>query len=228
MDTLLQAVLEEGSPSPPLLAEKWGPQQVAPHELYKLGRYDWTAFRPDYVVIPLTKGYFTMVEREDVKRALLLRSLRAREEICPETGRVLKVRAVGQIGEKKYYLHRFLMHAGRHDVIDHFNRHPLCNCRGRNLVNTNQGTNLSNTERRGKNRLLRGVEQRGNKYGGKIVFEGENFRSTDCWTTQEPAHAWYLEKHKELYGYTKSNGAPLARWYPVFPPEKGVKNDLPF
>lgn len=197
---------------------------IKPHTLYRYDDYQWNSgFEIDCAVIKLTKGYFTLVEYEDLDKALELKSLRAREELCPQTGEVIKVRAVGEIGRKKYYLHRFLVDASRGDVVDHFNHHPLDNRRRRNLRSTNQGRNLALSRRVGKDGLLRGVERWGKKFGGKIYFNKGRIRSEEKWDTQEPAHAWYLAKHKELYGEVDETGTLMTRNYPVLPPRVGEK-----
>lgn len=203
--------------------------EVKPHTLYRYDEYRWDKFVADCAVIKLSKGYFTFVEFEDVAKASKLRSLRAREEICPVTGKVTKVRALGEIGRKKYYLHRFLMDAGKRDFIDHFNHHPLDNRRLRNLVNTSQAINLAHARREGKDGFPRGVERWGNKFGGKINFEDKKYRSEEKYDTPEEAHAWYLAKHRELYEYTDSNGSVLTRSYPAFPPRIDDADDaVPF
>ena|SRR3989344_9340093 len=192
--------------------------EVKSHTLYRYNDYRWDGFVSDCKVIKLTKGYFTFVEFEDLEKLSALKYLRARVDTCPYTGKVVKVRALGEIGRKKYYLHRFLMDARKHDIIDHFNHHPLDNRRRRNLLNTSQGANLAHARRDSKTGLLRGVELRGNKFGGKIQFEGIKYRSKEMWNEQESAHEWYLAKHKELYGYTDTEGLPMVRSYPIFPP----------
>lgn len=209
------------------------PQTLAikPHSLYRYDNYQWSSgFKLDCAVIKLTKGYFTLVEYEDFDKAMMLGSLRAREELCPQTGEVLKVRAVGEIGRKKYYLHRFLTDAEKGDIVDHFNHQPLDNRRRRNLNITNQGRNLAFARRVGKNGLLRGVEKWREKFGGKIAHKKTVIRSEEKWDTQEPAHAWYIAKHKELYGETKDTGLLIKRNYPILPPRVGEKVEeyIPF
>lgn len=206
------------------------PLEFKPHSLFRYRQYRWELFSPDvygYAVIRLNNGYFTIVDPEDAERATQLRSLRALVSKCPVTGKTLKVRAIGEISRKKYYLHRFLTNADSDETVDHFNRLPLDNRRRKNLVSTTQGANLSN-RRKAKGGLLSGVEQWGEKYGGKIQYEGEGIRSSQKWSTQEPAHEWYLAKHQELYGYTDEGGMPLVRSFPQFPPRVGHEYECPF
>src|SRR3989344_1513221 len=76
--------------------------EIKSHTLYRYDDYLWNGFELDCTVIKLTKGYFTFVEFDDLEKVELLDCLWAQVNRNQETGEISKVRAVGQIGRKKF------------------------------------------------------------------------------------------------------------------------------
>lgn len=202
------------------------------HPKYLYDQYEWREFKTDCAVVRLTKGYFTFVEHEDLKKMEILDSIWTVISLDPRGGEIIKVRAWCQFGWSgrriKMSLHRFLTDAKEHDFIDHYNRHTLDNRRRRNLFKTNQATNLAQARHKSERGLLRGVMKWGLKFKGRIKYKGETEFSESAFDTQAEAHAWYLARHAQLYGYVTPDGRERIRDYPVFPPlKKPLKIDLP-
>lgn len=202
------------------------------NEFFKFDQYDWERFEPEYAAIPLTGGYFTIVDKRDAKRVLRY-SWQANVQRHRETGKILKVYAFCNVrkkqGRTRMYLHRFLAKAGTGVVIDHYNGLSLDNRRQnlRATTHAGNGTNRAAAWRRTTYPgLPRGVEVRGKRYGGQIKCRGVVTRSKRVWNIPEPAHQWYLRKHKEVHGHRCITQA--KKEYPVFPPRKDVPEDVPF
>lgn len=201
------------------------------NEFFQHDQYDWENFKPDYVVIPLTKGYFTIVDTRDARRIMRYK-WHANVQRHRETGKILKVYAYRNAPEghgRKIYLHRLIVKAGAAVVIDHFNGLSLDNRRKNLRATTNGGNNTnggSRWRRTTYHGLLRGVERRGNAFGGQIKCKGKTIRSKRRWNIPEPAHRWYLRKHKEVHGHRCVSEA--TREWPTFPPRKGDPHDVPF
>lgn len=214
------------------------PLEPLPHipydtnEFFQYDQYDWENFDPDYAVIRLTQGYFTIVDKRDAKR-VMRHKWQANVQRCRETGRIRKIYAFCNVScekGKRLYLHRFLTKSGAAVVIDHYNGLSLDNRRQKNLRATTRSGNTANSVshwRRTKHHgLPRGVEKRGCKFGGQIKCGGTTVRSKLHWNTPLPAHQWYLRKYKEIHGHRCVLQA--KKEWPIFPPRKGVKYEVPF
>jgi hypothetical protein len=183
--------------------------------------YDWDGFKAEgQITIRLTRGFFTFVGTEDIGK-LAGKTPFAHVHNCPRTGELLSVRAAIKVDGAWLFLHRFLMSATKNSIIDHVNNLPLDNRREKNLWDTTSSYNNANRfrERTVNTKLKRGVEPRGDRYGGKIKFKGITYHSEETWDTQEPAHQWHLSKFKELHGIKESTPKP-PHSYPLFPPRK--------
>lgn len=151
-----------------------------------------------------------------------------------ERGEVIAVyaRRRGRGVEPRYvYAHRELTGAlNSRNVIDHLNGIGLDNRGTRefpvNLRVTSRSHNAHNARRvRKKNQsLLRGVEKRGNRFGGimaKRLGPKETLvvRSKRTWSTQEPAHRWYMNRlERKTRGRVEWASNPQSVNWPKLPP----------
>jgi hypothetical protein len=85
--------------------------------------------------VPLPSGDFALIDAEDAG-AVLVRSWNL-------TGFAGKRRVVGRFGNKKVYLHRFVMLAPDSVLVDHINGDPL-DCRKQNLRYCDHSQNAKN------------------------------------------------------------------------------------
>ena len=188
---------------------------------FKHEMYNWDNFTPeDYVVVPLTKGYFAVVSPEDFDRVSKHKWC-ANEQVDKETGRVIKVYAYRRspIHERKrgapniIYLHRFLkgvVRAGHLVVVDHLTGDSL-DCRRCNLLVTDQTGNHGNRSfyvrpvngdtRRGVKPIKKkkNGEVRVTGYKGRICVRGKDIYSKTVFTCSDRAHRWYVRMHKLLH-----------------------------
>ena len=217
-------------------------------EQFRHERYDWNdpafiaenALRPDgYRVVPLTKGYFTIVspalyafitEHPDGSP----KRWRANVQLEPRTGEICRVYAVRN-GRSCYgepaavYLHREIANAwGPGVFVDHKNALSLDN-RGTgempvNLRCVGYAENAVNCRRpRTVNiGLPVGVERL--PYGKYIgvhfrTVEGKRkkLRSEPCETAEEAA-AWYQAQLTEIFRHREWALNPTQVNYPTFPP----------
>ncbi len=201
------------------------------HELFLMERYDWANFKPDYAVVPLTQGYFAIIDKKEAAR-VLTRKWWANVQY-DKTGRIIKVYACWSPPRKKgarkrthVYLHRFIKKAGRAVIVDHKSGLSL-DCRERALRVTDHGGNRANGRSTGRTThagLKQGVElrRRGTRYGGQIMVHRVTYRSVRVWPKtpegERAAHRWYLNRHKEFHSYRglPENGGKVT--YPIFPP----------
>lgn len=104
---------------------------------------------PGCVVIPLTKGYYAIVDEADAERVL------AHSWCAVEKDRV--VYAQSRVSGVLVFLHNFLVEAPTGQLIDHENSDGL-DCRRANLRNASNAGNSQNTRIRSDNRSgFRGV-----------------------------------------------------------------------
>lgn len=237
-DRVNGALLEPAAPVSELTSRWW--------EKFQLDLYDWNdpLFKKRnrgpgaYLPVPLTQGYFMIVERRDYVRMRQFpdgRPKKWRVKIDRnEYGEIVGIYAqrVGRGNEPAtVYAHREILgilHSKGQG--DHGNRWGLDN-RGRaNLRYVNRRENNCNRvlPRRTNFGLKTGVERRRTK-AGKDRFGGIRamrlgprrvrvIRTVQVWLTQEPAHRWYLNQLKKLHKRSSWANDPLSVNFPTFPP----------
>lgn len=199
------------------------------------------------VPIPLTQGYFMVVHPSKYRRMTTYPDgspMKWYAKIDREKGsdRIVKVyarrrgrKALGEPNE--VYAARYVtdMLDSKQD-IDHVNGWSLdnryINKKDRvNLEPVSSSKNGSNAFRsRVKNfDLQRGVERRGKTKDGRPLYGGtlrirRGPKTVDCirskrkWTSQAPAHQWYLNQLKRRHRRDTWAFASLSVTYPLFPP----------
>lgn len=98
------------------------------------------------VVIPLTKGYITVIDKRDARRVNKYKWHVHFAKGARKKGSIPKPYARATINGKKIYLHRFLTECYHPLQVDHVNKQTLDNRR----ENLEMVTNLENQSRRAK------------------------------------------------------------------------------
>lgn len=250
----------------PLWLRDWGPDEEELPEVsefeseqasiswfsrFTFNRYNWSdeefirenTGHYSYRVIPLTKGYFTIVSRHDYRRMTRFpdgspKKWCADVQVDRETGAISKIYAVrtGRGGEpRKIYAHRELIGCIEDSgVVDHINAWSLDNRRGTpenpiNLRYVRRGENMHNALRmRTIYDLPRGVELRGKNKKGMPLYGGmyckrhgqkvRTIRSRRKWLSPESAGRWYQSQmarlHKQRAAWAHE---PNSVNFPIFP-----------
>lgn len=206
-------------------------------------RYDLDGWESPYAIVPLTRGYFAIVDHKIAKQVLRYSWY---AEILKDSGpersvygiyaarRATKAeRAKG--APKKIYLHRTVrgtIYSGHRVVVDHRSGYGLDNRRC-NLKVTDHSGNLGNTripKRTVYSDLLRGVEpiltitkngtvRKITGYHGTIRVRGKRLRSKTIFRDPMRAHRWYCRMHAVLFPHSDSWNGTKQRPL-VFPPER--------
>jgi len=220
-----------------------------PYYEFKLDRYQVSEddFRK-YGIIPLSRGYFTVVSPDDYDKASRL-SWAANVQRDRITGRILKIYAQRKTRQRErakgapnyVYLHRYLtgtVLAGRKVIIDHRNGQSL-DTRRCNLAGTNHGHNMANksdanaTPRTKNPDLPRGVEpviRKGKqRYWPAVHVSGKKIRAKQTFSCPERAGRWFRRMNSKLrpeacLANPSSDLPPPIK----FPPLVEVLTDVPF
>jgi len=222
---------------------------IDPHHEFTVERYCWDGIDyKEFGVIPLTRGYFTIVSPEKYDE-VAGQKWTANVQRCRETGRIVKIYAVRKhtAREKRQgvpgyvYLHRMLTNTvrlGRRVIVDHLNGHSL-DCRQDNLFCTNHGHNIANiaddrvTQKTKHKGMPRGVEPIQRKwdtvYRATVYVGGRRIRSKTKFTCPERAGRWFQRMNTALHPNaslvnTNSSAPPQI----IFPPLAKVCDDVPF
>lgn len=226
-------------------------------ELFQYNQYDWSKYTDkNHIPLKLSKGYFTFYHKRHRKKVERIRSWIANVQRHPETGRVIKVYAHAQITNKRtgkrrwVYLHRWIKNPGLCQKVDHKNGWGLDN-RDENLKKGSQGSNISNSfcpnsrtvnhglppgvyPCRKDKKQFRGRISYRRRVRGKITRIHEQSKKT--WDDPMKAHAWYVRRHKQIFGNGGFEAESDQISYPIFPPRKSNRNghsnghdhDIPF
>lgn len=188
--------------------------------LYRFERYGTKNpdFGPDYVVVPLTRGYFSVVSLRLANRILSdpwnarIQTNEQGDIVGLYAGRNPNKRERKRGAPSTILLHRFIkgcVFAGKKAVVDHATGHGLDN-RDCNLNVTSQTYNLGNSGPRVRTRdqLPRGVEPIRNRnkdgeervtgYRARIKSGGKRI-SSPVYNCPERASRWYSKAHALIF-----------------------------
>ncbi len=206
------------------------------HQLFQHSCYRWDRWGgAEYAPLLLTKGYFTFVGIDDLPKLDVFSSFHANVQ-RDVSGRIIKIYAVGKIGSKKHYLHRYLTEVTKsHVKIDHCNRLSLDN-RQENLRPVGHGLNMTNADysalRVTNPDLPRGISRYGEYFLAQIQYNGKKYHSSrkEAFATVEEAVAWYKAKFLELHGVPYIDPRDDRAKFPIFPPrvDEDEAASLPF
>ncbi len=232
----------------------FGPPASEPEWLRKYRdhtQYEWEDFDflktnkgPDGgVPIPLTRGYFAIVCRRDLKRMTQYPDgtpkkwhAKVKYESDPRTGeifhnRIVKVYAArrGRKGEPaEVLMHRELARClKRKGDVDHFNGIGLDNRLGTpkkpinlKLVSLSENRRNIHKHRTTNLGLPTGVKRKHKRFVGVISIDGERRYSKESWDIPGPAHEWYKAQVKKLHKSRKVwRFLPTSVDYFSLPPE---------
>lgn len=216
---------------------------------FKLDRYQISEDEyKQYGIIPLSRGYFTVVSPEDYKKASKL-SWAANIQRDRVTGRILKIYAQRKTRKRErekgapnyVYLHRYLTGmalAGRSVIIDHRNGISL-DTRRCNLAGTNHGHNMANksnrrvTQRTKNHGLPRGVEpviRKGEqRFWPAVHINGKKIRAKQTFSCPERASRWFQRMNVILRPEACLANPSMDLPPPIkFPPLVEVLTGVPF
>lgn len=240
-DELLEydAALRESPPTHPISMPPW-------HARYQYDLYDWNdpwfkklnKGKDSYRAIPLTKGYFMIVDTRDYRRMTEFPdSTRKRwyadVKYFPDERSIKSIyaRRSGRGDEPaNVYAHREVLDC-LHDPGegDHINGEGLDN-RQSNLLYVSRSQNIHNTVRTRPvfTGLPRGVVLRGKNRLGQQLYGGQRcvrrgkkvktFRTKRTWLSPEPAAKWYQNQLKKLHRRSIWAHKPKSFTQAVFPP----------
>ncbi len=148
-----------------------------------------------YKKIPLTKGYFALVDAEDYDRVM-------KHGWCymkARTGR--DGYAMATIRCERALLHRFILGIEKGKVVDHINRNGL-DCRRKNLRICSQSENRRNSSGKiNTSSSYKGVSwhKASKKWSAQIQLDGKKFY-LGVFETELAALRAYRKKARELFG----------------------------
>lgn len=138
--------------------------------------------------IPLTQGKVALVDAEDYEKLSDFK--------WSYDGRYAR-RTDKE--NKKVYMHRVILEAGKGEIVDHINRNKLDN-RKSNLRKASYQQNSSNSKLHRHNTSgYRGVYRWKNYWRAAVTYEGKQI-SCGYYETKEEAAQAYNEKARELFG----------------------------
>jgi hypothetical protein len=158
-----------------------------PSEIFKLGA---TAVRR----IPLTKGKFALVDAEDYYQLVEFRW-----QVSDATGNTSY--ATGRRGGKTIKMHRFIMDAPAHLVVDHIDHNGLNNCKANLRLCTSAQNSRNCAPNKGASSKYKGViwNKHNKKWRASIDFNKKR-RHIGCFENEIDAARAYDEKAAELFG----------------------------
>jgi hypothetical protein len=202
-----------------------------------------------YGIIPLTKGFFTIVSPADYS-ILCKFNWCASVSHDTRTGAIISVyakrratnRERGHGAPSQILLHRYVcgvIRSGKRTVVDHQNGHTLDN-RDCNLRTTTQTSNMGNIARRVRATnadLPTGVQVTHRRNGKAVTFRGriragngKEIRSRTRFTCAERTGRWYERMHRTIHP-AACRGVGGAELPPpiAFPPRPIPRvDDIPF
>jgi hypothetical protein len=144
-------------------------------------------------LIPLTKGFFAVVDGADFERVSALRW-------CAQVKASGQVYAVRDSQGVRWHLHRFVASAPEGMDVDHWNGIGLDD-RGANLTICTRAENLRKARPRYNATGFKGVQRVSvNCYQAKIAIEGKK-RHLGCFPTATEAAAAYDRAAKQWHGH---------------------------
>ena len=152
--------------------------------------------------IPLTKGYFALVDDDDYPIA-------SQHKWTYDNGYAVRKATIAKGQYKKILLHRFLISAQPGQMVDHANRNSLDNRRCNLRLCTGSQNNANRRVLRPSSSPYRGVRKASNVERWEAAI-GYNYRfiHLGSFLTQEEAARAYDAKAIELYGEFASTNFP--------------------
>jgi hypothetical protein len=161
--------------------------------------------------IPLTRGYFALVDDEDYERVAKIKW------ILKPSGCTRYAHGWNKQTKRQVVMHRYILgiESGSRPLVDHVNLDGLDNRRSnlRLCTNSQNGANRRHNRSHTTSRF-KGVGKRGNRWQAQIQVAGRRVK-IGCFSSEEDAARAYNDAAVAIWGEYARLNPSVKRWEPT-------------